>query len=33
MGGNNYGNNDHFAKIKFSLPSFAGIVDPEAFLD
>jgi len=33
MGGNNYGNNDPFAKIKFSLPSFASNVDPEAYLD
>jgi len=33
MGGNNYGNNDPFAKIKFSLPPFAGNVDPEAYLD
>jgi hypothetical protein len=27
------GNNDPFAKIKFSLPPFAGNVDPEAYLD
>jgi len=33
MGGNNHGNNDPFAKIKFSLPPFAGNVDPEAYLD
>jgi len=33
MGGNNYGNNDSFAKIKFSLPPFAGNVNPEAYLD
>jgi len=33
MGGNNHSNNDPFAKIKFSLPPFAGIVDPEAYLD
>jgi len=33
MGGNNHGNNDTFAKIKFSLPPFAGNVDPEAYLD
>jgi hypothetical protein len=33
MGGNNHGNNDPFAKIKFSLPTFAGNVDPETYLD
>jgi hypothetical protein len=33
MGGNNHGNNDPFAKIKFSLPPFAGNIDPEAYLD
>jgi len=33
MGGNNHGNNDPFAKIKFSLPPFVGNVDPEAYLD
>jgi hypothetical protein len=33
MGGNNHGNNDPFAKIKFSLPPFAGNVDPKAYLD
>jgi len=33
MGGNNHGNNDPFAKIKFSVPLFAGHVDPEAYLD
>jgi len=33
MGGNNHGNNDPFAKIKFSLPPFAGNVDLEAYLD
>jgi hypothetical protein len=33
MGGNIQGNNDLFAKIKFSLPPFAGNVDPEAYLD
>jgi hypothetical protein len=33
MGGNNHGNNDPFTKIKFSLPPFAGNVDPEAYLD
>jgi len=33
MGGNNHGNNDPFAKIKFSLPPFACNVDPEAYLD
>jgi hypothetical protein len=33
MGGNNHGNNDPFAKIKFSLSPFAGNVDPEAYLD
>jgi hypothetical protein len=33
MGGNNHGNNDPFAKIKFNLPPFAGNVDLEAYLD
>jgi hypothetical protein len=33
MGGNIQGNNDPFAKIKFSLPPFASNVDPEAYLD
>jgi len=33
MGGNNHGNNDPFAKIKFSLPPFAANLDPEAYLD
>jgi hypothetical protein len=33
MGGNNHGNNDPFTKIKFSLPPFAGNVDPETYLD
>ena len=33
MGGNNHGNNDPFAKIKFSLPLFPGNVDPKAYLD
>jgi hypothetical protein len=33
MGDNNHGNNDPFAKIKFSFPPFAGNVDPEAYLD
>jgi hypothetical protein len=33
MGGNNHGNNDPFATIKFSLPPFARNVDPEAYLD
>jgi len=33
MRGNNHGNNDPFAKIKFSLPPFVGNVDPEAYLD
>jgi hypothetical protein len=33
MRGNIQGNNDTFAKIKFSLPPFAGNVDPEAYLD
>ena len=33
MGCNNHGNNDPFAKIKFTLPSFAGNVDPKAYLD
>jgi len=33
MGGNNHGNNDFFAKIKFSLPPFASNVDSKAYLD
>jgi hypothetical protein len=33
MGGHIQGNNDPFAKIKFSLPLFAGNIDPEAYLD
>jgi hypothetical protein len=33
MGGNNHGNSDCFAKMKFSLPSFAGNVNSEAYLD
>jgi len=33
IGGNNHGNNDPFAKIKFSLPPFASNIDPEAYLD
>ena len=33
MGGNNHGNNDPFAKIKFSLSPFDSNVDPEAYLD
>jgi len=33
MGGNNHGNNDPFAKIKFSLPPFASNVVSEAYLD
>jgi len=33
MGGNNHGNNDPFTKTKFSLPPFAGNVDPKAYLD
>jgi len=33
MEGNNHGNNDPFAKIKFSLLPFVGNVDPEAYLD
>jgi len=33
MGDNNHGNNGSFAKFKFSLPSFAGNIDPEAYLD
>jgi len=33
MRGNNHGNNDSFAKIKFSLPPFAGNVDREGYLD
>jgi len=31
MGGNNHGNNDPFAKIKFSLPPFARNIDLETF--
>ena len=31
MGDNNHGNNDPFAKIKFSLPLFAGNVDLEVY--
>jgi len=30
VGGNNHGNNDPFAKIKFSLPPFAGNIDFKA---
>ena len=34
MGGNhNHGNNDSFAKTKFTMIPFAGTVDPEAYLD
>ena len=33
IGGNNHGNNDPFAKIKFSLPPFASNVVSEAYLD
>jgi hypothetical protein len=34
MGGNhNRGNNDPFAKTKFTMIPFAGISDPEAYLD
>jgi len=33
MGGNNHSNNDSFVKIEFSLPSFAGNIDPKAYLD
>jgi len=34
MGGNqNHGNNDPFAKAKFSMIPFAGNADPEAYLD
>ena len=32
-GGNHNGNNDPFAKVKFSIPSFAGAYDAEAYLD
>ena len=32
MGGNN-GNNDPFAKIKFTIPAFYGAYDDEAYLD
>jgi len=33
MGGNNHGNKDLFAKIKFSLPPFTGNFDPRAYSD
>ena len=34
MGGNqNRGNNDPFAKAKFTMIPFAGTTDPEAYLD
>ena len=34
MGGNqNCGNNDPFAKAKFTMIPFAGTADPEAYLD
>ena len=34
MGGNhNRGNNDSFAKTKFTMISFVGTADPEAYLD
>src|SRR6185503_10706221 len=34
MGGNqNRGNNDSFAKTKFTMIPFAGTADPEAYLD
>ena len=34
MGGNqNCGNNDPFAKVKFTMIPFAGTADPEAYLD
>jgi hypothetical protein len=34
MGGNhNHGNNNPFAKIKFTMIAFAGTADPEAYLD
>ena len=34
MGGNqNRGNNDPFAKVKFTMIPFAGTADPEAYLD
>ena len=34
MGGNqNRGNNDPFAKAKFTMIPFAGTADPEAYLD
>ena len=34
MGGNhNRGNNDSFAKTKFTMIPFAGTTDPEAYLD
>jgi hypothetical protein len=34
MGGNhNHGNNDPFAKTKFTMIPFTGTADPEAYLD
>ena len=33
MGGTNNGRNDPFSKVKFTLPSFAGAYDAEAYLD
>jgi hypothetical protein len=33
MGGSNHGNNDPFAKVKFTMIPFAGNADPEAYLD
>jgi len=34
MGGNqNRGNNDPFAKTKFTMIPFAGTADPEAYFD
>ena len=33
MGGNNHARDDPFAKVKFSIPSFAGAYDADAYLD
>jgi hypothetical protein len=32
-GNHNHGNNDPFAKTKFTMIPFAGTVDPEVYLD
>jgi hypothetical protein len=33
MGGNVRGNDDHYAKVKFKIPSFDGSYDADAYLD